>query len=87
MSQCLRPACCLTPRLTVMQIPPCVVTEYCSRGSLADMLRAAKQSATAAAKLDWGRRLRLVRWCYFEVNQSRALSQHAQLVIAAVHSQ
>jgi hypothetical protein len=47
--------------LAVCPFPPSVVTEYCSRGSLADVLRAAKQSPAMAAKLDWPRRLNMVR--------------------------
>lgn len=40
------------------QLPPCVITEYCSRGSLADVLRAAKQNKPGAAHdLTWQRRL------------------------------
>jgi hypothetical protein len=40
--------------------PPCLVTEYCSRGSLADCLRAARRSSKAAALLSWRRRLAMV---------------------------
>ena len=46
--------------LGVCPVPPCVVTEYCARGSLADVLRNARQSPAAAAKLDWLRRLNMV---------------------------
>ncbi|GAB4821009.1 hypothetical protein N2152v2_008055 [Parachlorella kessleri] len=46
--------------LGVCPFPPCVVTEYCSRGSLSDVLRSAKTSASLAAKLDWNRRLSLM---------------------------
>lgn len=46
--------------LGVCAMPPCVVTEYCSRGSLSDVFRAARQQPEAAARLDWGRRLRMV---------------------------
>lgn len=50
----------LTARPPTLQIPPCVVTECCERGSLSELLRAVKQSDSAAAKLAWGRRLHLV---------------------------
>lgn len=50
-----------TLSLPPTQIPPCVVTEYCSRGSLADVLKAAHQSTSMAARLDWSRRIRMVR--------------------------
>lgn len=46
--------------LGVVPMPPCVVTEYCPRGSLADILRAAKRSPALAAKLDWSRRLSMM---------------------------
>ncbi|GAB4822570.1 hypothetical protein N2152v2_009616 [Parachlorella kessleri] len=46
--------------LGVCPVPPCVVTEYCARGSLADVLRTARQSPAAAAKLDWLRRLNMM---------------------------
>lgn len=39
--------------------PPCVVTEYCSRGSLYDVLQAAKTDPSLARQLDWSRRLGL----------------------------
>lgn len=39
--------------------PPCVVTEYCSRGSLYDLLQAAKADPSLAGQLDWSRRLGL----------------------------
>ena len=41
--------------------PPCLVTEFCARGSLADVLRSARGSARAAEKLSWQRRLQMVR--------------------------
>ncbi len=44
----------------VCPFPPCVVTEYCERGSLADVLGRAKQSPPLAAKLGWLRRLSMV---------------------------
>ncbi|GAB4822575.1 hypothetical protein N2152v2_009621 [Parachlorella kessleri] len=46
--------------LGVCTVPPCIVTEYCERGSLADVLRNARQSPAAAAKLDWLRRLSMM---------------------------
>lgn len=46
--------------LGVCPSPPCVLSEFCSRGSLADVLRAARQSPQLAAKLDWPRRLSMV---------------------------
>lgn len=49
----------------VCPLPPCVVTEYCSRGSLADVFRTARQQRNVATRLDWRRRLSMVttrRW-------------------------
>ncbi|GAB4815428.1 hypothetical protein N2152v2_002474, partial [Parachlorella kessleri] len=44
--------------LGVCRLPPCVITEYCSRGSLADVLRSARGApGRAAAQLGWARRL------------------------------
>ncbi|GAB4813554.1 hypothetical protein N2152v2_000600 [Parachlorella kessleri] len=43
----------------VCPYPPCVVTEYCERGSLADVLEKAKQSSLAA-KLGWLRRVSMM---------------------------
>lgn len=37
--------------------PPCVVTEYCSKGSLYDLLKAAKEDPAIARQLHWSRRL------------------------------
>ncbi|PSC73896.1 Serine threonine-kinase CTR1 isoform A [Micractinium conductrix] len=37
--------------------PPAVVTEYCARGSLYDLLTAARSSAAMAKALDWPRRI------------------------------
>lgn len=48
------------PAARLPAVPPCVVTEYCSKGSLTDVLKAARQSPAAAARLDWGRRLGMV---------------------------
>ena len=39
--------------------PPCVVTEYCSRGSLYDLLKSARGDPALAQQLDWPRRLGL----------------------------
>lgn len=47
--------------LGVCPTPPCVVTEYCSRGSLSDVFRAARQQPEVAVRLDWHRRLRMVK--------------------------
>ena len=46
--------------LGVCPTPPCVVTEYCARGSLHDVLRLARSSPARAAQLDWPRRLNMV---------------------------
>lgn len=37
--------------------PPCLVTEFCERGSLTDCLRAARGDPAVAAQLTWRRRL------------------------------
>jgi serine/threonine protein kinase len=39
--------------------PPCMVTEYCGRGSLTDVLRGGRASPARAAELHWKRRLEL----------------------------
>jgi serine/threonine protein kinase len=39
--------------------PPAVVTEYCARGSLNDVLKRARSSPLLAAQLDWARRLNM----------------------------
>ena len=39
--------------------PPCIVTEYCARGSLTDVLRGAKTSPQKASMLDWSKRLNM----------------------------
>ena len=44
----------------VSAMPPAMITEYCSRGSLADVLHAATRSSARAAQLTWARRLNLV---------------------------
>jgi serine/threonine protein kinase len=43
--------------LGVCIFPPAIVTEWCARGSLTDVLKAGKDSTTAAADLTWQRRL------------------------------
>lgn len=43
--------------LGVTTNPPAVVTEYCSRGSLYDLLKEAHDNETLARQLDWPRRL------------------------------
>lgn len=45
--------------LGVCTVPPCVVTEFCSQGSLADVLRGARGSEAKARRLDFFRRLHL----------------------------
>ena len=37
--------------------PPCIVTEFCARGSLFDVLRKARTSQGFAQQLDWSKRL------------------------------
>jgi serine/threonine protein kinase len=37
--------------------PPCIITEFCARGSLFDVLRKARTSPAFAQQLDWSRRL------------------------------
>ena len=37
--------------------PPCIITEFCARGSLFDVLRKARISPAFAQQLDWSRRL------------------------------
>lgn len=39
--------------------PPCIVTEFCARGSLTDVLRGAKATPAKASLLDWSRRLNM----------------------------
>jgi serine/threonine protein kinase len=39
--------------------PPCVVTEYCARGSLTDVLKRARNTPTMGVQLDWARRLNM----------------------------
>jgi hypothetical protein len=41
--------------------PPCIITEFCSRGSLAEVLAEARRSPeTAGAALTWQRRLTMM---------------------------
>lgn len=42
-------------------MPPALITEYCARGSLYDVLRSASSNAASAAQLTWARRLAMVR--------------------------
>ena len=37
--------------------PPCIITEFCARGSLFDVLRKARCSQAFAKQLDWSKRL------------------------------
>ncbi|BDA45207.1 probable serine/threonine-protein kinase SIS8 at C-terminar half [Coccomyxa sp. Obi] len=39
--------------------PPCMVTEFCARGSLLDILSRARENPAAAAELGWNRRLNM----------------------------
>ncbi|KAI7844166.1 hypothetical protein COHA_002301 [Chlorella ohadii] len=41
----------------LVALPPALITEYCSRGSLYDCLAAARDNSAAAAQLTWHRRL------------------------------
>lgn len=41
----------------LVSLPPALITEYCSRGSLYDCLAAAREQPAAAAQLTWQRRL------------------------------
>jgi hypothetical protein len=47
--------------VTPMVSSNCLPAEYCSKGSLADVLSAARKSPQKAALLTWPRRLNLVR--------------------------
>ena len=49
--------------LGLCMVPPCLVSEYCTRGSLYDILRDARSSARLARHLTWARRLSMVRRC------------------------
>ena len=39
--------------------PPCLVSEWCARGSLCDVLTKARSSPALAPTLDWTRRLNM----------------------------
>ena len=39
--------------------PPCVVSEWCARGSLFDVLTKARKNPALAPQLDWTRRLNM----------------------------
>lgn len=39
------------------QVPPCVITEYCAKGSMTDVLRIGRKDPAKAAQLTWSRRL------------------------------
>ena len=41
----------------VCTAPPCIVSEYCARGSLTDVLRQARGAPDPATALSWARRL------------------------------
>lgn len=45
--------------LGVCMEPPCIITEYCARGSMTDVFRGAKTSQAKASLLDWARRLNM----------------------------
>ncbi len=47
--------------LGLCSLPPALITEYCSRGSLFDCLQAGRADPSAAAQLTWARRLAMVR--------------------------
>jgi hypothetical protein len=49
--------------LGIVILPPCVVSEYCSRGSLCNLLNAAKTSPVLQKQLTWQRRLKMVSSC------------------------
>lgn len=46
--------------LGVCALPPCVVTEFCARGSLDALLKLASRSRQLAEQLDWERRITMV---------------------------
>ncbi|KAI7841688.1 hypothetical protein COHA_004555 [Chlorella ohadii] len=46
--------------LGICCVPPCILTEYCSKGSLYDIIAEASQSAEAAAALTWPRRITIL---------------------------
>ncbi|GAB4822160.1 hypothetical protein N2152v2_009206 [Parachlorella kessleri] len=45
--------------LAICEKPPCVVSEFCERGSLHDILRAARTSPELCKELSWERRLKM----------------------------
>ena len=51
---------CVVQLLAICADPPALVSEYCARGSLADVLRSATESPQAAAQLQMARRLGMV---------------------------
>ena len=52
----------LATSLSCLAHPLIPSTEFCERGSLADLLARARQDPTAAAALPWLRRLSMVGW-------------------------
>lgn len=50
---------CIVMYLGVCLEPTALITEYCARGSLSDVLRRARTSPALAAQLDWPRRLNM----------------------------
>ena len=40
--------------------PPCLITEFCPRGSLYDVLRKARRDPTFEQQFDWCRRLNMI---------------------------
>lgn len=44
-------------QMGICTMPACIITEFCARGSLYDVLRAAAQDPELAAQLTWDRRL------------------------------
>ena len=59
MSGMRHPNCCAL--LGVCAVPAAIVTEFCERGSLTDVLQRAACDPSAAAELPWSRRLAMVR--------------------------
>ncbi|KAL4423315.1 hypothetical protein ABPG77_006110 [Micractinium sp. CCAP 211/92] len=55
----LRHPNCIT-FLAVCRSPPCIITEYCGRGSLTHVLMAARRDPAVARKLIWTRRLSML---------------------------
>ena len=69
--------------------PPCIVTEFCARGSLFDVLRKARTSQGFAQQLDWSKRLSMALdaakvCCLFMSGQVLVLLflVHCQLMMA-----